>query len=251
VKSTERQTAPRRYVVATRVRDPERRRTRLRAIVDAAVELFAERGFDATPVGEIADRADMTVGAMYKYVRSKHDILYLVLEDLTDQIEAVLEEWADSTAEPREAFVSALDAYFRLCARNGRVVMIGYREAHHLEPPARAYVLQMELRLRTVLARLMGRAAGIAENDKVINTVINNVILLAHQWAVSHPVYASYLSLDEFVQLQIELALKQVSLSEASDGTGAGRVYSTAPGRGRSTSGSRARAAAAPRTRSA
>jgi AcrR family transcriptional regulator len=45
-------------------------------IRDAAVRLFAERGFDATSVQEIVDAAAVTKGAMYHYFRSKDDLLY-------------------------------------------------------------------------------------------------------------------------------------------------------------------------------
>jgi AcrR family transcriptional regulator len=51
-------------------------------ISEAAVALFSEKGFDATSVQEIVERAEVTKGAMYHYYRSKDDLLYEIYHDL-------------------------------------------------------------------------------------------------------------------------------------------------------------------------
>ena len=45
-------------------------------ILEAAVELFYQRGFEATGVQEIVNQAGCTKGALYHYFRSKNDILF-------------------------------------------------------------------------------------------------------------------------------------------------------------------------------
>lgn len=44
-------------------------------ILDAAEELFARHGFDATSVDEIAARAGLTVGALYRHFSAKGELL--------------------------------------------------------------------------------------------------------------------------------------------------------------------------------
>jgi AcrR family transcriptional regulator len=51
-------------------------------IVAAAVGLFSEKGFDATSVQEIVERAAVTKGALYHYYRSKDDLLYEIYHQL-------------------------------------------------------------------------------------------------------------------------------------------------------------------------
>ena len=41
-------------------------------ILAAALELYAERGFHATQTPDIAERAGMSVGGLYRYFRDKH-----------------------------------------------------------------------------------------------------------------------------------------------------------------------------------
>lgn len=60
---------------------PTKRRTRQppearrRQLLDAALELFASRGYDETGVGDIADGAGLAVGTVYLYFPSKEHIL--------------------------------------------------------------------------------------------------------------------------------------------------------------------------------
>ncbi len=58
-----------------RKRDVENGKPTRERILDAASELFALQGFDATPVDEIAERAGLTVGALYRHFDAKGDLL--------------------------------------------------------------------------------------------------------------------------------------------------------------------------------
>lgn len=66
-------------------RDPavnERMRDRSwRAIMRAGLELFAERGFAGVTVAEIAARAGVSKGLMYRHVRSKDELLQAIVAD--------------------------------------------------------------------------------------------------------------------------------------------------------------------------
>ena len=53
----------------------KRERTRQR-LVDAALQIITERGFEAAGVEEIAARAGMTTGSIYSNYRSKADLLW-------------------------------------------------------------------------------------------------------------------------------------------------------------------------------
>ena len=51
----------------------ERSRRSYLALLDAAAELFAERGFDAVGTPEIAQKAGVSVGTFYRYFDDKHE----------------------------------------------------------------------------------------------------------------------------------------------------------------------------------
>lgn len=56
------------------------KRLRLRRIVHAAEALFMEKGFTNTTIQDIADQADVGLGTLYLYARSKEDLLVLVFK---------------------------------------------------------------------------------------------------------------------------------------------------------------------------
>jgi len=65
---------------------PERRRARTRAaLVDAARQVFARKGFDGASLDEIAATAGYTRGAIYKHFRGKEDLLFAVYDQANDE----------------------------------------------------------------------------------------------------------------------------------------------------------------------
>ncbi len=108
-------------------------------ILDAATHVFAERGFFAAQVADIARRAGIAAGTVYLYFKSKDDIL-ISLFDRTMQ---------DAIREGKDALAGSPDAADRL----RRIARL------HLERLGRdralAIVFQVELRQSTkFMARL-------------------------------------------------------------------------------------------------
>ncbi len=81
------------------------RKNRRDAIVEAAAELFAAKGFRATTVRDIAEEAGILSGSLYAHIATKED-LYLEIvqraaQDFTRAVEPVLQEPAGPAAKLR------------------------------------------------------------------------------------------------------------------------------------------------------
>jgi AcrR family transcriptional regulator len=207
------------YVVPSRIQNRELLRTGREAIVKAAIELFAKQGFHATPVSEIAERAGLTIGALYKYVRSKHDILFLTSEHETQAVERSIGRWIDSGADPVEALRGAVADYVREIDGHRKVLLITYRELHHLDEPARLQIAEQVNRVRHSLIAVIWPVASpaVREDQRLLTLIADNLLLLVHMWAVNHRIYASYLDLDGFIELQTQLLLREIGYPGAPD----------------------------------
>ncbi|HEX2895445.1 MAG TPA: helix-turn-helix domain-containing protein [Marmoricola sp.] len=74
------------------VTDPPRTRER---ILDVALGLFAEKGYDATSMREIAEQLGITKAALYYHFDSKADIVKAMLAD-TERRVGELADWAQA-----------------------------------------------------------------------------------------------------------------------------------------------------------
>src|SRR5438445_2150565 len=88
---------------------PEKRRAMTRDhLLDAAAEVFAERGFHGATLDQVADAAGFSKGAVYSNFASKEDLFFALIER---QGESILRDYAE-VAEPRDVAALA-DVYLR------------------------------------------------------------------------------------------------------------------------------------------
>jgi AcrR family transcriptional regulator len=62
---------------------------RLRRIVDAAIALAEAGGFDAVKLRDVADASGVALGTLYKYFRSKEDVLLFAVNEDSEQLRSV------------------------------------------------------------------------------------------------------------------------------------------------------------------
>ena len=70
-------------------RQQERREATISAIKTAARRLFTARGFDATTIDDIAERAGVAKGAVYHHFPSKEELFVAVLDGVQEEIAAL------------------------------------------------------------------------------------------------------------------------------------------------------------------
>ncbi len=86
------------------------------ALVEAARELFAEKGFAATSRDEIAGRAGVTRGALYHHFDSKTAVAAAVVAQLEEELVARVVAAAGEAVGVREQLHLGCRAYMDACA---------------------------------------------------------------------------------------------------------------------------------------
>lgn len=99
----------------TRRRQSDRSEGTRRALLAAARALFAERGYDATPVEEILGRTGLSKGAFYHHFADKRELLVAVYEEMETELVTMLAAVGRQTADPLEAMDRGCQAFLDAC----------------------------------------------------------------------------------------------------------------------------------------
>jgi AcrR family transcriptional regulator len=70
------------------------RRRRDQEVLDAATKVFHTRGYADASVQHIADELGILKGSLYHYIDSKEDLLFRLLDETHDEVQAILDEVA-------------------------------------------------------------------------------------------------------------------------------------------------------------
>src|SRR5262245_26888008 len=169
-------------------------RERRDAVVRAAVELFAERGYKETTATDIAARAGISRRAFFYYFRSKDDILFSVdprnldvLAGLVSRQPAKLSD-LEAVGEAWKAFGhSGLDSAGRNEARS-RVLQL--RRAAENSPLLRGKEYELHLAYAGAVARGLAERRGLSDPDLEARTAAalgQSLMHLAVDDWVAHP----------------------------------------------------------------
>ena len=132
--------------VATRVArrtQAERTEATTAALVDAARELFARDGYDATSLDAVAARAGVTKGAVYHHFDGKPQLFEAVFSREIERMTGPLAAAYTRKKDPWDAFKAASRAFLEECLDPGlqRIVLldapaaIGWEGIRRLEAP--------------------------------------------------------------------------------------------------------------------
>lgn len=138
-----------------RERQSEETRNRL---IDAALCLFAGKGYDATPVKEIAQQAGVAPGLIYHYFSGKEEMLWAVLKE-RGFATRLHQFWPTASSRPaaevlREvayqfnAFLITHQAYMRLLMRELQTnAKVAEFFNHYLRDEAKAFDQYLQARI--------------------------------------------------------------------------------------------------------
>src|SRR5215217_3655638 len=107
---------------------PDRGEATRSALVTAARELFAERGYAGVGTEEVVRRAGVTRGALYHHFHDKQDLFRAVYEQTEHEIVAAIGARMDGIADPVELLVTGVRAFLDACS-DPVMMRIGLRDA--------------------------------------------------------------------------------------------------------------------------
>lgn len=179
-------------------------------IQEAALRLFAQQGYAAVSMRQIASDVGVQAGALYNYTEDKQSLLFDLMQDHMD---ALLSAWA---TEPKGAGpLAQLEAFTRFHIRfnleRSDAVFISYMELRNLTPENFAAIEAQRRAYETALERILseGVAAGVfsVRDPKVASLALIAMLTGVNTWYRS----GGRLSLDEVQRIYWDMVRRTVA----------------------------------------
>jgi AcrR family transcriptional regulator len=209
------------------LRERKKQRTR-ELIADTARRLFAERGFDAVPVSQIAREAEVSEATVFNYFPTKEDLFYSRLESFEEELLSNIRD-----RQPGESVIRAFGRF--LTTPRGLLAARDPEQVEHLaaitrviteSPALRAREQQIYAKFTDALAKLLATETGASPAD-LEPWVVARTLIGLHQAAVDYSrreILAGTRNptLARRVRRQTQQALELLSTGLADYGTRAG-----------------------------
>jgi AcrR family transcriptional regulator len=157
------------------------------AILEAATDLFAERGPAATSIRDIAARSHVNHGLVFRHFGTKEQLVGAVLDHLGANLSELL-----STDTPAAVLEKSLDRQMRVMART---VLDGY--------PAG----QLQKRFPNI-ATLLDGVRPLYDDDEVkAKLAVANALALQFGWRLFAPILRSATGIEELTDAEVRQAV--------------------------------------------
>jgi AcrR family transcriptional regulator len=192
-------------------------RQQRRHIVETAFQVFAERGYEKTTVREIAAKAGMTPGNIYRYVGSKDDILHLLCQrayDNTKRITNAFNENLKKDMSVVEALNGSIINYLKMSDQQSNAFIFYDRNVQSLSEQDRTTVRDTWIELVSFFEKLIRKGVRKGEFEvKYPALLAHNIASLGHDWALRKWYLSKRYTLKEFSDKQIEIVMNTILVS--------------------------------------
>ena len=195
------------------VKDERLINIRREQMVKGAISLFKEKGFHRTTTREIARKAGFSIGTLYEYIRSKEDILYLVCDQIYDEVQSKIQDALDLEKVTIETIREGITSYFRVIDEMQDEVLVLYQEVKSLTKESLPYVLKKEIQMVAMfeqLIQLFSENNGLLLKEKEIKLLAHNIFVQGQMWSFRRWALQKIYTLDEYTNMQVELFIQGV-----------------------------------------
>lgn len=102
------------------------------ALLQAALELFAENGFNGSPTALIAKRAGVATGTLFFYFKNKDELIRELFKEVLSQIDSIAMEDEPEGMPIRERFIRAFSRILRYFLDNPKIFL--FVDQYHFSP---------------------------------------------------------------------------------------------------------------------
>ncbi len=184
-------------------------------IANKSVELFVKKGYHQTTVREIAKASGMSMGALYDYIRTKEDILFLVCDYIHTTVSNKLKNSFTEEKNALENLKVAISEYYTIIDEIQDYMLLLYQETKSLNKNARKYVFKAELELTEIFENILKQCIkekSIGLKNTEVKLVAQNIMVVGQMWAFRRWVLSRDNTLNSYIERQTALILNGITL---------------------------------------
>jgi AcrR family transcriptional regulator len=179
-------------------------------ILDAAAQIFRQKGFHATSMQDIADLVGLQKASLYHHIASKQEILLALLDQALDLLIEDLAEVASSDRPPSEKLRQAIHTYVRRLSDHADLAAVLLLEYRYLDDELLARHIERRDRFESIWRGLL--AEGIDQGDfrRISPAVAGFALLGIQNWMITWYRPSGSLEPDQIADLFAEVYLEGV-----------------------------------------
>jgi AcrR family transcriptional regulator len=147
---------------------------------DRAMALFAEKGFGQVSMRELAAHVGLTAGSLYHHFPSKQDLLFDLIEELYEELQATLEQGRRAMARGGSVLNCLIAAHWQLHAERPMQFRLAERDLCCLSEQQQVHLGLLRKRYEAGLLRLIAPRAtlqgeALVATAHVVATLLNQL----------------------------------------------------------------------------
>lgn len=115
---------------------------RYQTITQAALQVFARKGYHQASIREIARAADLSLAGLYHYVGSKDELLFLVIDQALDTLLTRLDAALAEAVTPEAKLLALIRTHLEFAFSHGAALKVINRDVEALADPHRVAATQ-------------------------------------------------------------------------------------------------------------
>ncbi len=190
---------------------------RQQQISDAALKLFAQKGYHNTTVRDIARLSNISTGSIYDYVKNKEDILFLVSKNFFINLDKSVQKALQGLKDPLMKLKATIEATLTVIDNFQEYVLITYRESKYFKKHDLIGIFKQEAFFIDIFLQIIeeGNKKGVFHVREPF-VVANLLTMMTHCWALKRYNLKEY-SLFSFKETLIDLVLEGITKKGRSD----------------------------------
>jgi len=187
-----------------------------KTLLETGMKLFAQKGFHATSIQEIADKSGVSKGAFYLHFQSKEDLTLNIHEyyykGMMEKVWAVKQR---KDLEPLESLVQQLQVLLDDFSENKDFIVMHMRDNVNLTPDTKQFIQDMRIQSFQWTSENLLEIYGEALKPHIVDAsiLLEGILQSYFKWMIIDEVELDHASLSRFIVRRMDDAIQGI-LSE-------------------------------------